>query len=187
MQCDGIRVHGDEALLSAVGKRRCRALDGCELCSDEVIAKVEELLFAECIARQAELDHWNRGSRIDDHQRRRSSRRQEAQERLRDRASLRERRLNVGVGLKVDLNDGDAIERLRLCVFDVIHQRGDSALDVAGDALFHLLRLEAGEGPDQTDNGNINLWKDVRGRPHQHKRRQKDDHEGHNDKRIRPL
>ena len=187
MQCGRIRVHGDEALLSAVGKRRGRPLDGCELCSDEVIAKVKELLFAKCVARQTELDHRNRGSGIDDHQRRRSSRRQEAQERLRDSGSLRQRRLNVGVRLEIDLNDGDAVERLRLGVFDVIDQRGDSALDVAGDALFHLLRLEASKGPDETDNGNIDLWKNVGGRAHQHEWRQKDDHEGHHDKRIRPL
>ena len=50
--------------------------------------------------------------------------------RLRDRRDLRERRLDVGVRLEEHLDDGDARQRLRLDVLDVVDERRQAALGV---------------------------------------------------------
>jgi len=39
----------------------------------------------------------------------------------------------------------------RFDMFDVVDKRGNSALDVAGDALFHFLGLQPAVSPDETD------------------------------------
>ena len=100
---------------------------------------------------------------------------------------MRKRRLNIGVRLEINFDDGNPVERLRFGVLNVVDQRGDSAFNVAGNALFHFLRLKSGEGPDKTDHGNIDVGENICGRAHQDKRRQQYDDQGHHDKRIRPL
>ena len=183
----GIRIHRDEALFSAVRKGSGGALNRGELCADEVVAEVKELLFAESIAREAKLNDGNGGRRINNDQRRGCPGRQKTQKRLRNGGGLRERRLNIRVRLEKDLDDGNAGKRLRLCMLDVVDKRGDAALNVARDAQFHFLRLKTVVGPDQADDGNIDRRKNVRGRAHEHHRGQENDDERHHDKRVGPL
>jgi len=49
---------------------------------------------------------------------------------LRDCSRLSKRRLNVCAGLEVNLDDRDAIQRLRLDMLNVVDQSLDAALDV---------------------------------------------------------
>src|SRR6266850_2374907 len=52
----GINIDADDALLPAVGKRRCRAGNCGELGADEIVAVIEELLLAKGVAGQANLN-----------------------------------------------------------------------------------------------------------------------------------
>ncbi len=135
----GIDVDADDALLAAVGKRRCSAWNRGELGADEIIAIIKELLFAERVARQTNLNHWHSRSRVDNHQGRSRSGRQKPQECLRDGTRLSERRLDVRAGLEEDLDEGNAVERLRLDMLNVADQSRDATFDVRGNALLHFL------------------------------------------------
>ena len=187
LESRGIRINRDEALFAAVRKRSCRALDGCELRANKIVAEIEELLLAQRVASEAELDDGHSGGGIDNDERRSGAGRQEAEKSLRDGGGLGESRLNIRVRLEIDFDHGDARQRLRFDMFDVVDKRGNSALDVAGDALFHFLGLQPAVSPDETDNGNIDFGEDVRGRAGHDYERHQDDDEGHHDKRIRPL
>ena len=70
---------------------------------------------------------------------------------------------DVDVGLEEDLDDGDAVQRLRLDVLDVVDRGGHAAFAVGDDAVGHLLRGQAGVVPDHGDDGDIDVGKDIRG------------------------
>src|SRR5712692_3985053 len=149
LECRGIDINADDALLAAVGERRGGTRHGRELRTDKIVAVIEELLLAHRVAGQADLNDRHGRRRIDDHQRRRGSGREESQKSLRNSGGLGQRGLNIGAWLKENFNDGDAVKRLRFDVLNVIHQHGDAALDVGGDALLHFLGLETVVSPNQ--------------------------------------
>jgi hypothetical protein len=103
---------------------------------------------------------------------RRGPLRQLAQLRLADGRNLGNRHGNVDLRLEENLDDANAVERLRLNVLNVIDRRCQSALALPHNALRHLLRRQAGIGPYHGDNGNINIRKNIRGRPHDRDRAQ---------------
>ena len=157
-----IEVHGDQTLLAAVGKGQRRALDGGQLGADEIVAVVEDLLLAELVAGETDLDDGNGGSGIDGDQRRSGSRRQMRRMVCDNGGGLRQRGLHVGVRLEIDFDHRDAAEGLRFDVLDVVYQGGDGALGVGGDALLHVLRLEAGEVPHQADDRDVDVRENIR-------------------------
>src|SRR5213079_2992763 len=159
----GIDIDTNDALLAAVRKWRGGARYSRKLRADKIIAEIEKLLLAERITGKADLDDRHGRRRVDNHQGRRGSGRQKAQKRLRDSGSLCQRGLNVGTGLKENFDDGDPVERLGFDVLDVAHQRRNAALDVGGDALFHFLRLQAVISPDQGDDRDVDVRKNVNG------------------------
>ena len=59
--CVRVEIDHDLAELAAVGQRNGGALDGGELGADEVLAQVEDLLLAERLALQAELEDRHAG------------------------------------------------------------------------------------------------------------------------------
>src|SRR2546422_560368 len=105
---------------------------------------------------------------------------------LRYGSCLCERRLDVCAGLEVDLDDGNPVQRLRFDVLNVVDQRGDTALDVGSDALLHFLGLQAVVGPDETDDRNVDIGKNVDRGSEEHNRRQQNNHERHHDKGVWP-
>ena len=109
--------------------------------TNKIVAEVKELLLAQRVAGKAELDDGDGGGGIDDDERRSSAGRQEAEKSLGNGGRLRESRLNIRVRLEIDFDHGDAGKRLGLDMFNVVDKRGNSALNVAGDALFDFLGL----------------------------------------------
>src|SRR5580765_90510 len=134
-----IGIHGNQALLATVGEWSCCTLNGSELSANEIITKVKELLFAKSVAGQSNLNDRDGRGRIDNDQWRSGAGRQKTQEGLRDGGGLSESGLNVGVRLKINLNDGNSVERLRFGMFDVVDESGDAAFNVASNALLHFL------------------------------------------------
>jgi hypothetical protein len=64
--------------------------------------------------------------------------------------------------LKVNFDDGDAVQRLRFNVLDVVDRSGHSAFTIAGDAVGHFFGREACELPDHADYGDIDIRKNIR-------------------------
>ena len=181
-----VEVHGDEPLFSAVWIGQGRALHGGQLGANEIVAEVKERLLAKVIAGQTDLNHRNGGRGIDGHERGSGSRRQGAQDGLHNGGGLREGGLNVGFGLEKDFDYGDAVERLRFDVLDVVDQRGHGPLGVGSDALLHLLGLQSGVVPDQADHRDVDVRENVRGRAQQDYRGKQNDDQGHDDEGVGP-
>ena len=72
-------------------------------------------------------------------------------------------------------------------MLDVVHKRGQAALDVGSDALLHLLGLQAGIVPHQADDRDVDFRENVRGSAHQRYRRQQNDDERHHHERVWPA
>ena len=66
--------------------------------------------------------------------------RQLAQLGLRDGGDLRDGVGDVDLRLEVDFDDGDAVQRLRFDVLDIVDGRGQRALAQVDDAVGHLFR-----------------------------------------------
>jgi hypothetical protein len=63
--------------------------------------------------------------------------------------------------MEEDLDHRDAVERLALDVLDAVDRRGEGALEVAGEALLHLVRRQAAVLPDDRDDRDVDLRQDV--------------------------
>ena len=135
------------------------------------------------LAGERKLHDWHRRRVELDDVRRISSRRQYAQNRLHDGGDLRQRKFHLDVRLEVDANDRHALVRLRFRVLDVVDGRRERALAHRNDAAFHLGRRQAGVGPDDGDDGDIDIGKDILRRldsraEAEQKNKQREDDEG---------
>jgi hypothetical protein len=99
---------------------------------------------------------------------------------------LRDGQIDVRAGLKEHFHDGDAAQRLRLHVLDVVHRRGQVALVDRHDARRHLVGREAAVVPDDRDDRNVDVGEDVSRRTGDRQRAHHEDEQGEHDKRVRP-
>ena len=97
---------------------------------------------------------------------------------------LRDGRFDLGVGMEEELDDAEPGQRLRLHVLDVVDRGGEGALAADGDDFGHLLRRDAGVGPDDADHRNIDFGKDVGGHADDGQHAQDDDQHGHDDEGV---
>ena len=158
-----VQVHLNLALLAAVGKRCLRTLDGGQLGADGIGAQVEQLLLVETLPSDPQLQHGHAGSVVLNDERRRGARRQAAQLHLADCRHLGHGAADVHVRLEEDLDDRDAVERLRFDVLNVAHCDSQSPLAVEGDAGGHLLRREAAVLPHHCHDRDIDIRENIRG------------------------
>ena len=68
---------------------------------------------------------------------------------------------NVGVGLKENLDHGNAVIGLRLDMLDVVDGGGGITLNHVGETVLHVLRGKPGVIEDNADDGNIDIRKNV--------------------------
>jgi hypothetical protein len=106
------------------------------------------------------------------------------QQRLRCGRQLGDAGVDSGVGVEEDLDDGEAGEGLRLHVFDVVDRGGEGALAADGDDFGHFLGGDAGVGPDDADDGDIDFGEDIGGHAEGGEDAQDDDHHGHDDEGV---
>jgi len=78
---------------------------------------------------------------------------------LADRGDLSEGRGNVGGGPKEDLDHGDAAQRLRFLMFDVVDGDCESALRVGDNPVRHLAGSKTCVVPYHADDGDIDFGK----------------------------
>ena len=184
LQLRQVEVHLDLPDLSAVRVGRGAARDGGQEVPQKTFAQVEDLLLGQNLAAEAELNDRGGGGVIGNHQRGRGARRQAAHRDLGDGRDLRDGPLNVGPGTEEDLDDPQAVDRLRFGVLDVGDRDVDAALGVGDDAVGYILRGHAGIEPDHRDHRDVDLRKDVGGHAQDGDRRQDQDEQRHHHKRI---
>ena len=83
---------------------------------------------------------------------------------LRARCNLCDCAVDAGIRLHKDLDHSDAIERLRFDVLDIVNDSGEVSFRYADDAVAHLFGDETVVAPDDADNRDVNIRKNVTGR-----------------------
>ena len=176
LQLQRIDIDHDLAVFAAGRGRQRDAVDRRELLPQAVDAVVVELLLVERVGGQPDLQHGNARGVVLDHDRRLDPGRHQDADKIGRRHDLRDREIEIDVGLKEDLLNRNAVEGLRLDILDAVHARRQRILAVGRDPLFHLRRAEPGVLPDDGDDGDVDLGKDV-GRHRQHGGRAEKQHE----------
>ncbi len=172
--------------LAAERVRNSRARHRHQLRTQQVEAKVAQLLFAQALARQRQLqDRHRRGVVVHD-QRRRGAGRHLLQDGLRNRRYLRIRYGDVHAGLEVDLGDAHAIDRLRLDVLDVVDGRGEHSLERRIHTTGHLVGRHTGELPGHGNHRNIDFREDIGGRTSSRHQTKDENGQRENNKGIGP-
>ena len=163
-----VRLHGllievDLRLenLAAVGGRHRRAGDGGKLRPNEILPEIEQLHFRQFFAGQRQLQDRHGRRVVAQHVGRGDSGGQKLEHRLRGGGDLRQRGADVHAFLKEDFDDAVAVERLRFDVLDVADLRGQRALVIVDDAAGHIVGQQAVVGPNDTDDRNVDVRKDV--------------------------
>ncbi len=72
-------------------------------------------------------------------------------------------------------------------MLNVVNESLEAAFYVGGDPLLHLLRLQAGVGPDQRNDRDIDLGENVHWSAQQHDWKQKDNGKRHHHERVWPA
>jgi uncharacterized Fe-S cluster protein YjdI len=80
---------------------------------------------------------------------------------LRGRRHLRERRGNVDILLKENLDHTVTVQGLRLDMFDIGNLCAQGSLVIVNDATGHIVGQKPVIGPDDADHRNIDVWKYV--------------------------
>ena len=113
---------------AAIRRRNRRAGDAGELRADEVLPVVLEFRLRQRFARQRELQHRHARSLEAEDEGRRDAGRQILEHGLRGGGGLRERRIDVDIGLEEHLDDAVARHRLRLHMLDVVDLRAQACV-----------------------------------------------------------
>ncbi len=182
----GIEVDLDLAEFAAerIGHRRPR--HGDDRHAHEVQPEVKQRLLGQPLAREGKLDDGDGRGVIVKDQRRQRAGRHLPQQRLRNRGHLRVGGANVGALLEEDFDDTEAAVGIGLDVLDVVDCGRQRPLELREHAAGHLLRRQAGIGPDRRNHRDPDFGKNVdrcthgRERPHDHKEQRE------HDKRIWP-
>ncbi len=185
LERDGIEVDLHLRLLAAVGIRNLRALNARQLRAEEIDAEVEQLLLRQLLTREGELQDRHGGRVEREDERRLRAGRQLAQLRLRDGSHLRDREIDLRAGLKEDLDDRDAAQRLRFDVLDVVDRGRQRALVNRDDAGGHFVGREAAVIPHHRDDGDVDVGEDVSRRPRDGERAHHQNQQSQNDEGIR--
>ena len=80
---------------------------------------------------------------------------------LRNRRDLRIGQPDIGVRLKEHFDDAETVIRRRFDVFDVVDRRRQRALRLCGDAAGHVGRLQACVLPNDRNDRNAYVRKDI--------------------------
>ena len=157
-----IKIDLDLALLAAERPRDRRPRYGDQRRAQLVGGDVEQVLLGQPLAGQRQLDDRHRRGAVVEDQRRRRTRRQLLDHGLRDGGDLRIRGADIDVGLEENLDNADAVIGIGDDMLDVVDGGGQRALERRGDAPRHLVRWQAGVGPDHADHRDADVRENVR-------------------------
>ena len=180
LQLQRVDIDHDLAVFAASRRGKRDAMDGRELLAQPVDAVIVKLLLVERVGGQPDLQHRNARCVVLNDNRRLDARRHQGADRIGGGHDLGDREIEIYVGLEEDLLHRNAVDGLRLDVPDAVDARGQRILAVGGDPLFHLRRAQAGVLPDDGDDRDVDLGKDVgRHRQHGGRAEKQDEHSKH--------
>src|SRR5262249_51581290 len=143
--------------LAAVRIRNRRAGHRDQLRTQDVETEVAQILLAEAVAGQRQLQNWHGRCVVVEDQRRRDAGRELLEQRLRYRGGLRVGGRDIDGRLEEDLDDAKAVDRLRFDMFDIVDRGGQHALEGRSDTPGHLVRRQAGVLPHHRDHRNLDI------------------------------
>ncbi len=178
----GVDIHHHLALLAAIGIGNHRAGHADQLGAQEIEAEIVEARLGQSLARQAELEHGQRGRAVIDDLRRLRAGRHLAQDELRGRGDLGVGGVQAGVRLQEDLDHGAAVIGGRFDMFDIVDERRQCALIGGGQTAFELFGIEAGIGEIDRDDRNVDIGKQIgRGAKHHDRAEDQDQERQHHE------
>ena len=127
LELERIDVDHDLAVLAAGRRRQRDAVDRRELLAQPVDAVIVELLLVERVGATGRSAAPERSTRCTGPRSAAGSRRHQGADRIGAGDDLRDREVEIDVGLEKDLLNRDAVERLRLDILDAVDARADSA------------------------------------------------------------
>ncbi|OIQ72479.1 hypothetical protein GALL_458950 [mine drainage metagenome] len=182
-----IDVDLDLTLLAAIGIRDRRAGHGDQRRAQLIDGDIGKHLFGEAFTGQRELDDRNRRGAVIEDQRRRRPGGHLLDDRLRNRGDLGVGGADIGVGLKEDLDDADAVIGIRGDVLDIVDGRRQDSLVLGNDAARHLIRRQARILPDHPDHRDSNVRKDIGRRAHRGERANDQEKQREHDECVWPA
>ncbi len=180
------QVDLDLRLLAAVRIGNLRALTLASWVRRKFTAMSNSCCSDSLLPESASCSTGTRRRVVGEDERRLRAGRQLPQLRLRRRGHLRDRQVDLGARLEEHLDDGDAAQRLRLDVLDVVHRRGQVALVDRDDAVGHLVRRQAAVVPDDADDRDVDVGEDVSRRAGDGERAHHQDEQSQHHKGVRP-
>src|ERR1019366_640355 len=180
----GVQIDHDHAELAAVRERNGGALDGRQLGADEIEAEIENILFAESLAFQSQLQDRHAGGVVFEDVGREGPRREDAEKGLRNGRNLGQGHVDLDVRLEVNADHRDAGVGLRLDVLDIVDRGRQGPFEDGDQSFFHLLWGQALVGPDDADHRYIDIREDIDGHGDDGRPAEDGDEHGHDDEGI---
>src|SRR6266403_1554639 len=156
-----IEIHHDDARLAAVRIRDFRAMNDSQIRANDVLAEIVQFGVGQRAGGKAELDDRDVGRTVTQHQSRRDVGRHVFQNDKRAARELRDGARHVGAFVEIHFDDADAAIARGLDPADVVHQRGELSLVQSQNAVADVLRAHSAVGPDDADDGNIDLGENI--------------------------
>ncbi len=181
----GIQVDDDLPELAPRRQRHARPLDRAQHGPHPLVHVVEDLLLGDAVAAERQLQDGHAAGGVADDHRRGDARGHAPGDRLRHRRHQRHDRGQVGPRLQVHPDHRGAVEGLALDPGHVLHVVGQRILAELGDLPFNLLGRQALVAPDDADDRDVDVGKDVRGRLADHLPPHRQQQQGSDDEGIR--
>ena len=182
-ELERIDVDLNLAVGAAIGLRHRRSLHVGDLVAHLELRQILEPGFVQALALERDQADGLRGSGHAQHNGRQRARRQAAQIGHGEVGNVAQRRIGIGAGFEVDLDQAHAGERARLAVIHIGGQRKE-ALEGVGDVGFDLLRRHAVIERSHHHHRHIDVGKQVhRHAHHGHRSNQRHHQAQHEDEK----
>ena len=187
MHANRVGVDHDQTRPAAIRQRDCRTGYRHYFVTNEPQTLVVELLFAQRVAAQRDLQDWHAGCIVLHDLRRLLPWRHAPDDRLRRRGDLADRLVDPHGRLEVDADDVLAVDRVRLDPFDVVDGGSELLLREDRDLLFERIGRNAAVLPDQRYDRFRDLGKNILRHAKDGNDAEQDDQHRHNNECIGPA
>ena len=183
----GIKIDLHRTGLAALRCRGPGAAHRGQAGTRKILRLVRHLLFRHGAGGKRHLQHRHGGGAVFDDVGRLHVGRHLPDGALGNRGHFRRRQANIHIGLEIDLGDPQTRNGQALHMLHVIDRGGKQALVIGHHPGAHVVRREPRILEGHAQDRNADLGKDVGRRADRRQRPEDQDHQGHDDKRIRPF
>ena len=181
----GIDVDLDLALLATIGRGNGSALNRGQRRTNEILAKVKNVLFRKAWAGKRQLQNGDGGGVVVEDLGRGDAGRHLLQDGLRDRSHLRRGGTDVGAGVKEDLDDAHARHGLAFDVIDISDNCGKLTFVIIDHPASHFVGRQTTIGPNHCDHRDVDIGENIGRRLHHRHAAKYHDQDCQHDERVR--